>query len=110
MVLRAVRDLDRAQGDADRALEAPVGHEALVARDLDLLDDHALDQVAVTTGDDPDPTRETEAVMLAEVARDLAQNLDNSRIKKASLDRIRIIFPFIKLFSAIFFVASCLAT
>jgi len=100
MVLRAVRDLDHAQEDADRALEAPVAREALVARDLDPLDDHALDQVAVTTEDDPDPTRETKAVMLAEAAPDLAPDLDNSRIK--SFFRIRIIFPFIKLFSAIF--------
>lgn len=81
MVLRAARDPDRAPKAVDRALEAPVVLEALVARDLDPLDDHARDQVAEITDDDPDPTRETEAVILAEVAPDLAPDLDKSRTK-----------------------------
>jgi len=81
MVLRAAHDPDRAPRAVDRALEVPVGLEALVARDLDPLDDHALDQVAEITDDDPDPTRETKAVMLAEAAPDLAPDLDKSRTK-----------------------------
>ena len=111
---RAAHDLDLAQEAANLALEAPVVLEVPVVPDLVQLDDRALDQ-AVETDDDPNLTLEREAVIIAEVAPDLAPDLDKFRRKTATLDRIRNIFPLINLFSSCLchihsFVAPCFAT